>query len=118
MPLVDRRRTGEDRRKTRRIPAVFAVQNGRGREVQLGQAEDIGPAGMTLRFPRDTPLAADAAVILVFELPGTRGAIAARAQVVSERRSGRYRRTGVRFTAVDPQSASLIEAYCQSGAAR
>lgn len=109
---LDRRRGERDRRLTGRIAAVFAVRNIAGSEVQLGQAEDIGPAGMTLRWPKDAALTPSASLTLTFELPGTRAAIAARGQVVSERRAGRYRRTGVRFIEVEPEAAELIAEYC------
>lgn len=113
MPL-DRRRAERDRRQSRRVPAVFAVR-GEGPRPVLGQAEDLAPAGMTLRWPKDAPLAPAAAMALTFELPGTGEPIAARAQVVNERHAGgRFRRTGVRFTTLAPEHAALIARYCAS----
>jgi hypothetical protein len=107
---LDRRRADRDRRLSRRVPAVFAVKNIAGRSIQLGQAEDIGMEGMALRWPKDAAFLSP--ITLSFELPGTREPIAASAQVVNDRYAGRYRRTGVRFTAIDPQHAELIARYC------
>jgi hypothetical protein len=112
MPL-DRRRADQDRRQSRRVPAVFAVRNGSGGTAQLGQAEDIGLCGMALRWPKDAA-PSSTPVTLTFQLPGTREPIAASAQVVNDRFSGRYRRTGVRFTNIAPEHAALIAHYCAS----
>ena len=112
--LLDRRRADHDRRSTRRVPAVFAVKNPAGHSVQLGQAEDIGVSGMALRWPKDAAFKPAAAVTLIFQLPGSREAIAASALVVNERHAGRFCRTGVRFTALEPQHAELIARYCAS----
>lgn len=92
---------------------MFAVKNSSGRSVQLGQAEDIGPSGMALRWPKDAALPS-APVTLTFQLPGTSEPIAASAQVVNDRYAGRYRRTGVRFTILEPAHAELIARYCAS----
>jgi hypothetical protein len=108
--MLDRRRADRERRLSRRVTAVFAVKNVVGQFVQLGQAEDIGVEGMALRWPKDAAFLSP--IILSFELPGTREPIAASAQVVSDRHAGRYRRTGVRFTSLDPQHAELIARYC------
>jgi c-di-GMP-binding flagellar brake protein YcgR len=108
--LLDRRRADRERRTSRRVPAVFAVKNTDGRCVQLGQAEDIGVTGMALRWPKDA--AFPSPVTLTFQLPGTGQPIAASAQVVNDRYAGRYRRTGVRFTDLQPQDAELIARYC------
>ena len=110
--LLDRRRADRDRRLCRRVPAVFAVKNTIGAAVQLGQAEDIGLTGMALRWPKDALFASP--VTLTFQLPGSGEAIAASAHVVNERSAGRYRRTGVRFTGLEPQHAALIAKYCAS----
>jgi hypothetical protein len=112
--VPDRRRAERERRQARRVAAVFAVKETTGRRVQLGQAEDIAPCGMTLRWPRDAALPTDAAVALTFELPGSGPPIAAQAAVVSIRRAGRYRRTGVRFTALAEDAAHRIAQYCSS----
>jgi c-di-GMP-binding flagellar brake protein YcgR len=110
--LLDRRRAERDRRLSRRVPAVFAVKNTVGSQVQLGQAEDIGVTGMALRWPKDADFPSP--VTLSFQLPGTRERIDASAQVVNDRYAGRYRRTGVRFTALEPHHAELIARYCAS----
>jgi hypothetical protein len=80
--------------------------------VVLGQAEDIGPAGMMLRWPQDAVVRASSPLALSFVLPGGGQPIQASAQVVSERHSGRFRRTSVRFTALEPEHAALIADYC------
>lgn len=110
--LVERRRADRDRRQDGRVPAVFAVKNRFGARVQLGQAEDIGPSGMTLRRPRDAPVLPLTPVALTFSLPGTPAAIEAAALVVSDAGQGQFRRTGVRFTWIAPEHASLIARYC------
>jgi c-di-GMP-binding flagellar brake protein YcgR len=110
---LDRRRAERERRQSRRVAAVFAVRNGAGRSAMLGQVEDIGPAGMMLRWPRDAVLR-PGAVALSFVLPGSEQPIEARAMVVSERRNGRFHRTGVRFTALEPHHAAMIARYCAS----
>jgi c-di-GMP-binding flagellar brake protein YcgR len=107
--FLDRRRADRERRLSRRVSAVFAVKTA-GSAALLGQAEDIGLSGMALRWPKDADF--DESVTLTFELPGTREPIAASAQVVSDRYAGRYRRTGVRFTELEPQHAELIARYC------
>jgi len=115
---LDRRRADGDRRTVRRVPVVFAVKEDGGARVRLGQAEDITATGIALRWPKDVDLPREGTVALTFELPGTHYAIAARGLVVSERRSGRYRRTGVRFTALTAEAVAVIERYCSSRAAR
>ena len=45
---ADRRRAAEERRQAERVPAVFAVKKAIGKNVQLCQAEDITPSGMTM----------------------------------------------------------------------
>ena len=110
--LLDRRRADRGRRLSRRVPAVFAVKNTIGAAVQLGQAEDIGLAGMALRWPKDALFPSP--VTLIFQLPGSREPIAASAHIVNERSAGRYRRTGVLFTALEPRHAELIAKYCAS----
>jgi hypothetical protein len=110
--MVDRRRAERERRQTHRVSAVFAVRNGTGRGVVLGQAEDIGPKGMMLRWPRDATLGAAEPVAVSFTLPGAERPIEARVLVVSRRPSGRYSRTGVRFTTIAPSDAARIAEYC------
>jgi c-di-GMP-binding flagellar brake protein YcgR len=108
----DRRRTERERRQARRVAAVFAVKDTAGQRVQLGQAEDIAPSGMTLRWPKDAALGPECAVTLTFELPDSGAPIAARGTVVNTHRSGRYRRTGVRFVALEPEAERRIAQYC------
>jgi hypothetical protein len=110
--LPDRRRTERERRQARRVAAVFAVKDTAGKRVQLGQAEDIAPSGMTLRWPRDAVIGPECPVALTFELPDSGTPIAARGTVVNTRRSGRYHRTGVRFVALEPEDAHRIAQYC------
>ena len=108
---MDRRRAERERRQSRRVAAVFAVRGDGVLRGHLGQAEDIGPSGMTLRWPQEAALPPDP-LSLTFELPGSGRAIAARAQVVNQRAVGRFRRAGVRFIALAPESARLIASYC------
>jgi hypothetical protein len=109
--VVDRRRAGRDRREARRVQAVFAVKNRMGSRVQLGLAEDIGPGGMTLRRPRE-PVAPQTPVSLSFELPGQGAALALSGVVVRDAGAGAFRRTGVRFTTLEPDQERLLAAYC------
>jgi hypothetical protein len=109
----DRRLLDTERRQSRRVAAVFAVRNDANQRGQLGQAEDIGPTGMTLRWPKDAAFLPLAPVALTFELPGSGQPIAARALVVNQRGTGRFSRTGVRFTSLAPEHAALIRTYCE-----
>jgi hypothetical protein len=117
---VDRRRAPQERRQSDRVPAVFAVKkavagfDGRPlREVQLCQAEDIAPSGMTIKRPRGGAVLARTELALSFALPGSQHEISARGVVVSDTTSGSFRRTGVRFIALAPEHASLIAGYCR-----
>lgn len=118
---IDRRRAPQERRQSDRVPAVFAVKkavaghDGRpSREVQLCQAEDIAPAGMTIKRPRGNAVLARTEVALSFALPGSRDEISARGVVVSDASVGSFRRTGVRFIALAPEHApQLIAGYCR-----
>jgi c-di-GMP-binding flagellar brake protein YcgR len=110
--VSDRRLAERERRQARRVAAVFAVKETAGRRVQLGQAEDIAPCGMTLRWPKDAALPPDSSVALSFELPDSGAPIVAQATVVTTRRAGRYRRTGVRFVALENDDAQRIAQYC------
>src|SRR5262245_11451380 len=96
----DRRRLSTERRRSFRVSAVFAVKSIVGNRVMLGQAEDIGVAGMTFRRHKDSSLSLAASVTLMFELPGIAGEIAVRCAVVNDVPVGSFRRTGVRFTAL------------------
>src|SRR5436189_6356150 len=99
---ADRRRVPEDRRQAERVPAVFAVKKSTGRNIQLCQAEDITPSGMTMKRPRGTFIIPRTEVDLAFSLPGTTEEISARGVVVHDVVVGTFRRTGVRFIAVRP----------------
>lgn len=111
--IVDRRCSERDRRQGHRVPAVFAVMNTCGR-VHLGQAEDIGPGGISLRWPKDVRFSPNAPLALQFALPGCDQRISARGTITHDRRAGRFRRTGVRFTGLEPQVHALIARYCDS----
>ncbi len=109
----DRRRSPEDRRLAERVPAVFAVKKAIGPNVQLCQAEDITPSGMTMKRPRGTFIVPRTEVDLEFSLPGSQEEISARGVVVHDVVAGSFRRTGVRFIAVRPEHAQMIAGYCR-----
>jgi hypothetical protein len=116
----DRRRASHERRQSDRVPAVFAVKKAiaghdgiPSREVQLCQAEDIAPAGITIKRPRGSAVLARTEVALSFALPGSRDEISARGVVVSDASAGGFRRTGVRFIALAAAHAQLIAGYCR-----
>ena len=109
----DRRRAPNERRHTERVPAVFAVKKAIGRNVQLCQAEDITPLGITVKRPRGTFIVPRTEVDLAFALPGSQEEISARGVVVHDVVAGSFRRTGVRFIAVRPEHAQLIAGYCR-----
>ena len=109
----DRRRTATERRETERVPAVFAVKKAIGRQVQLCQAEDLTPGGMTMKRPRGTFIVPRTEVDLTFALPGSDQEISARGVVVHDVVAGSFRRTGVRFIAVRPEHAQLLAGYCR-----
>jgi c-di-GMP-binding flagellar brake protein YcgR len=109
----DRRQASYERRQADRKSAVFAVKNGYGRSVQLCQAEDIAPSGMTIRRPRGSYVTLSSEVSLAFVLPGSGEEIAARGVVVSDAQEGGFRRTGVRFIALRPEHQNLIAGYCR-----
>jgi c-di-GMP-binding flagellar brake protein YcgR len=117
---TDRRRAPNERRQTDRVPAVFAVKKAiaghdgePSRQIQLCQAEDIAPAGMTIKRPRGSAVLARTEVALSFALPGSHDEISARGVVVSDASAGSFRRTGVRFIALAPLHAQLIAGYCR-----
>ncbi|MFL5306868.1 MAG: PilZ domain-containing protein [Polyangia bacterium] len=123
----DRRRTVEERRRCDRVPAVFAVKKAvavtgepaaglagpKTRHVQLCQAEDIAPAGMTIKRPRGSAVQPRTELALSFSLPGSHEEISARGLVVTDANVGSFRRTGVRFIALRPEHAQLIAGYCR-----
>ena len=111
------------------MPAVFAVKKAlaggegpsvgltepKSRRVQLCQAEDIAPAGMTIKRPRGSAVQPRTEVALSFSLPGSHEEISARGLVVSDANVGSFRRTGVRFITLRPEHAQLIAGYCRRG---
>ncbi|MGA7744539.1 MAG: PilZ domain-containing protein [Polyangia bacterium] len=110
--LLERRRADRDRRHDGRVSAVFAVRNLIGSSLQLGQAEDIAPTGITLRRPRDVPVLPQTPLTLLFDLPGAGARIRVGGLVVTDRRSGPFRRTGVQFTDISSESAALLAEFC------
>ncbi|MDX2020298.1 MAG: PilZ domain-containing protein [Deltaproteobacteria bacterium] len=110
---TERRRTRQDRRNNDRVVSIFAVKSAVGPDMHLGQCEDLAPAGMSLRRPGGLPLAMGMPVMLWFELPGYGEEIAAQAVVVSDQRAGKFRRTGLRFANVAPESVRKIEMFCR-----
>jgi len=115
----DRRRATHERRQTARVPAVFAVRKrgadeGGAGEIQLCQAEDIAPSGITIRRPRGSGPLPQTEVALAFSLPGSDEEISARGMVVTDGVAGSFRRTGVRFIALGHRHAQLIAGYCRS----
>lgn len=109
---LERRCAERDRRHDGRVSAVFAVCNRIGTRVQLGQAEDIAPSGITLRRPRDMPVVPQTPLTLLFDLPGAGARISVGGLVITDRRFGPFRRTGVRFTEISPESAALLAEFC------
>jgi hypothetical protein len=109
----DRRQALKERREDERVPAVFAVKKTIGRNVQLCQAEDVTPSGMTMKRPRGTFISPRTEVDLEFALPGSKEEISARGVVVHDVVVGSFRRTGVRFIAVQPEHQQLIAGYCR-----
>jgi hypothetical protein len=98
------------------VSAVFAVKKAlsvAGSPVQLCQAEDIAPAGMTIKRPRGSSVTPRTEIELSFSLPGSGEEISARGLVVSDTSTGSFRRTGVRFIALAPEHARLIAGYCR-----
>jgi c-di-GMP-binding flagellar brake protein YcgR len=110
---ADRRRAERERRAALRVPAIFAVKNVMEGQLQLGQAEDVGPGGLTMRRPEETPVSPGTGVLLTFELPGCQSLIATHGVVVSDRLVGSCRRTGVRFLSLPDDQEQQIAAFCQ-----
>jgi hypothetical protein len=109
----ERRRTERDRREGWRVPVVCAVRNTVGGRLHLGQSEDIGPGGITLRRPRDVPMHPETPITLTFDLPGTKTTLDLDGLVVSDRRTGGFRRTGVRFIGSSSEQLALLAEYCR-----
>jgi hypothetical protein len=114
---TERRKTDRDRRQSPRIPATFAVKQLTEGRMQLCQAEDIGPGGITIKRPRDVSQAPRTAVALNFELPGTHEEIVAAGVVTHDAGAGSFRRTGVGFIALRPEHQQAIAAFCRRVAA-
>jgi hypothetical protein len=110
---IDRRHNNRDRRASARVPAVFAVKKSLAGSIQLCQAEDIGPAGITIRRPRGSSVRPATEIALAFALPGSGEEIATRGVVVNDSPVGSFRRTGVRFLTLRPDHAQLIAGYCR-----
>lgn len=109
----ERRRAERDRRESWRVPVVCAVRNTVGGRLHLGQSEDIGPGGITLRRPRDVPAPPQTQITLTFDLPGTKTTIDVDGLVVSDRRTGGFRRTGVRFVGSSSEQLALLSEFCR-----
>jgi hypothetical protein len=110
--FIERRRSDRDRRVNRRVPIVIAVRHRVGERMELGQTEDIGPLGITLRRHRDAVVVPQTLLSLSFELPGHHTLIEAAGRVVSDRAQGYFRRTGVCFDNVSKEHRALLSAYC------
>ncbi|HEY0707978.1 MAG TPA: PilZ domain-containing protein [Polyangia bacterium] len=111
----DRRQGIPDRRVALRVPAVFAVKSFLRGRVQLGQAEDLGVGGMTLRRLPDVPAAPGVPISLTFALPvAGYDAPLLRVQgvVVSDKLDGTFRRTGVRFAGLASETAETLKRFC------
>jgi len=111
--MTERRLAASDRRVMPRTPAVFAVKKLVAGGIQLCQAEDIGPGGITILRPRGTSVQPSTEVSLAFALPGSEEQIATRGVVTNDGVAGAFRRTGVRFIALRPEHARLIAGYCR-----
>jgi c-di-GMP-binding flagellar brake protein YcgR len=110
----DRRRTSRERRGHARVPAVFAVKAVLRGRLQLGQAEDIAEGGMALRRPKDLPLPAGIGVVLTFALPGDGTLLRLSALVVSDRPTGSFRRTGLKFVALAADQQQQLRRFCRA----
>jgi hypothetical protein len=111
---VDRRRTERERRAALRVPAVFAVKSETAEgPLWLGQAEDVGPGGLTMRRLEDPAVAPGTGLTLTFGLPGEQTLVSTHAVVVSDQLVGSCRRTGVRFLALPDDQEQQIAAFCQ-----
>lgn len=109
---MERRRTERDRREGWRVPVVCAVRNSIGGALHLGQSEDLGPGGITLRRPRDLPISPETTLTLTFDLPGMGKTIDVQGRVISDRRAGGFRRTGIRFVG-STEELALLAQFCR-----
>jgi hypothetical protein len=105
---IERRRSDRDRRENWRVPVVCAVRNTVAGRLYLGQAEDIGPGGITLRRPRDVPVKPHTPITVTFDIPGTRTTLDLDGLVVSDLRDGSFRRTGIRFVTPSPDLVTAL----------
>lgn len=105
----------DDRRRAARTPAVFAVKEYLAGAVELCQAEDINPSGMTIRRTRDAVPGLRTPVELEFDLPGCGREIAAEAVVVNDTFDGSFRRTGVKFVGLPSELREAIACFCGHG---
>jgi hypothetical protein len=105
---IERRRSERDRRESWRVPVVCAVRNTVEGRLYLGQAEDIGPGGITLRRPRGVPVGPRTPITMSFDIPGTRTTLDLDGLVVTDRRSGSFRRTGIRFVSPSPEQVAML----------
>jgi hypothetical protein len=112
----ERRKAAQDRRTSPRIPATFAVRQSSGGRIQLGQAEEIGPGGLTMRRPRGGAHLPRTEVTLRFQLPGTRDEIDASGVVTHDSGAGSFRRTGLAFIALRSEHEQAIAAFCRRAA--
>jgi c-di-GMP-binding flagellar brake protein YcgR len=112
--FFDRRRAEQERRAVARVPAVFAVKSVFRGRLQLGQAEDVGAGGLAVRRPKDLPLTPGTGLVLTFALPGQATLLRVSASVVTDRLTGTFRRTGVKFVALGAAERQLITEFCFS----
>jgi hypothetical protein len=59
------------------------------------------------------PVLPQTEISLTFDLPGTQTTIAVDGLVVSDRRSGAFRRTGVRFVGSSSEQAAALSEFCR-----
>ena len=97
------------------MPIVCAVRNSISGSLHLGQSEDLAPGGITLRRPRDLPVVAQTHITLTFDLPGTRKTIDVDGLVVTDRRSGSFRRTGIRFLGTSAEQVAMLGEFRRRG---
>ena len=109
---LERRQSERDRRASWRVSAVCAVRTA-GDLFHLSQSEDIGPGGITLRRPSDLPMSPETPVSLTFELPGTQTTIDLEGLVVTDRRHGGFRRTGIRFVRASREQVAVLMDFCR-----
>ncbi len=66
-----------------------------------------------MRRPRDVPAPPQTQITLTFDLPGTKTTIDVDGLVVSDRRTGAFRRTGVRFVGSSSEQLALLSEFCR-----